>query len=100
MIITKAVSAFADWAWGIPMLIWLVGGGIILTCAIGGLQFTKLGFVIRQTLIKSIKDKTKTGNITSFQSVLAALSGTIGTGNIVGVGAAIAVLRSVVFTKV
>ncbi len=90
MIITNAVSAFADWAWGIPMLIWLVGGGIILTIAIGGLQFRRLGFVIRQTLIKSIKDKTKTGNITSFQSVLAALSGTIGTGNIVGVGAAIA----------
>lgn len=90
MIIRNAVTAFADWAWGIPMLIWLVGGGLLLTCAIGGLQFTKLGFVIRQTLIKSIKDKTKTGNITSFQSVLAALSGTIGTGNIVGVGAAIA----------
>ena len=31
--IYNAIIAFADWAWGIPMLIWLVGGGIVLTIA-------------------------------------------------------------------
>ena len=30
--IYNAIIAFADWAWGIPMLIWLVGGGIVRSC--------------------------------------------------------------------
>ena len=89
MFIYNAISAFADWAWGIPMLVWLVGGGIILTIAIGGIQFRKLGYCIKNTLIKGLKEKKEGEGISGLQCVLSALSGTIGTGNIVGVAAGI-----------
>ena len=88
--IYNAIIAFADWAWGIPMLIWLVGGGIVLTIAIGGLQFLKLPYCIKNTLIKGLKEKKEGEGISGLQCVLSALSGTIGTGNIVGVAAGIA----------
>lgn len=91
MVIYNAISAFADWAWGIPMLIWLVGGGLVLTAAIGGLQILKLGHVLKNTIFKGVKENRGEGKISGFQAVISALSGTIGTGNIVGVGAAIAV---------
>ena len=90
MFIIDAITAFADWSWGIPMIIWLVGGGIVLTIAIGGMQFTKLGYVLKNTVIKSIKEKQSGESISGFQAVLSAMGGTIGSGNIVGVGAAIA----------
>ena len=89
MFIYEAITAFADWAWGIPMLIWLVGGGIVLTIAIGGVQFLKLGYCINNTLIKGLKEKKTGEGISGLQCVLSALSGTIGTGNIVGVAAGI-----------
>lgn len=90
MFIVDMITAFADWAWGVPMIIWLVGGGIVLTIAIGGIQFTKLGFVLKHTVIKSIREKKDGEGISGLQAVLSAMSGTIGSGNIVGVGAAIA----------
>ena len=90
MFIYNAIIAFADWAWGIPMLVWLVGGGIILTIAIGGIQFRKLGYCINNTLIKGMKEKKQGEGISSLQCVISALSGTIGTGNIVGVAAGVA----------
>ena len=90
MFIYNAIAAFADWAWGIPMLVVLVGGGIILTFAIGGIQFRKLGYCIKNTLIKGLKEKKDGEGISSLQCVISALSGTIGTGNIVGVAAGIA----------
>lgn len=86
------IVAFANWAWGIPMLIWLVGGGVILTIATGGVQFRKLGWILKNTILnKEMREAGKDGEISSYQAVLAALSGTIGTGNIIGV--AIAIVR-------
>lgn len=93
MFIYDLMVSFANWVWGIPMLIWLVGGGIILTVATGGIQFRRLGWILKNTIIKSIFDKesrqSKEGQISSFSAVMAALSGTIGTGNIIGVAIAI-----------
>ena len=90
MFIYNAITAFADWAWGLPMLVWLVGGGIILTVATGFIQIRKLGFCLKHTIVDSLRNKKSSEHITGMQAVLSALSGTIGTGNIVGVGAAIA----------
>jgi AGCS family alanine or glycine:cation symporter len=72
------------------MLIWLVGGGIVLTIAVGGVQFVKLGYVLKNTIGKNFRAKGKDGKISGYQAVISALSATLGTGNIVGVGAAIA----------
>lgn len=90
MVIYDAICAIADWMWGTPMLIVLVGGGIVLSVATGFIQIRRLGYCLNNTIIKSLKEKNKTENISGLQAVLSAMSGTIGTGNIVGVGTAIA----------
>ena len=50
------VNAVVDWVWGIPILIVLVGGGIILTFVIGGVQFRHFGFIMKST-VGSLFDK-------------------------------------------
>ena len=50
MSIYGLISAFTDWLWGIPILILLVTGGFILTLQIQGIQFTKIGFILKNTL--------------------------------------------------
>lgn len=87
-----AVSAATDWFWGVPALIILIGGGIWLTICTRFVQFRHFKTAMKMTIGKMFtKNKTKgEGGITGWQTVCAALSGTIGTGNIVGVGTAIA----------
>lgn len=48
--IYNAIGAFVGWYWGIPILIILIGGGIALTAIIGGVQFSRLGFIFKHTL--------------------------------------------------
>lgn len=90
----SVLSTFTNWLWGLPILILLVGGGIILTVIIGGVQFLHIGFIFKKT-VGSLFDKEeqarkKAAGVTPFQALTAALGATVGTGNIVGVGTAIA----------
>ena len=69
-----------------PML--LIGTGIFLTIYLGFPQFKFFMHGWRILTGKYIKDSTK-GETTPFQALTTALSGTVGTGNIGGVGLAI-----------
>lgn len=77
-----------DLAWGVPMLILIMGGGLLLTIRLGGLQFRKLGLALKY-MWKNEADGH--GEVSSFAALCTALSATVGTGNIVGVATAIAV---------
>ena len=90
--IYNGISAFTSWAWSLPILIVLIGGGIWLTIACDFIQFKHFGTMMKMTAGESLKKKTSTdGNtITGFQALTTALAATLGTGNIVGVGTAIA----------
>lgn len=94
MSIYGLISAFTDWLWGIPILILLVTGGFILTLQIQGIQFTKIGFILKNTVgtlfDKELQRQKKAAGISPVQALTAALGATVGTGNIVGVGVAIA----------
>lgn len=85
--IVGKVGAFA---WGPPMLIFLVGTGFWLTIALGGLQFRKLWHSLYLALVKRKEATDEPGDITHFQALMTALSATVGTGNIAGVATAIA----------
>jgi AGCS family alanine or glycine:cation symporter len=86
-----AITKIANWIWGPPMLILLVGGGIFLTIKLGFFQFKHLKFIFSQTLGKIFEKNTKgEGSITPFQALSSALASTIGGANIVGVPVAIA----------
>lgn len=82
--------------WGLPMLVLLVGTGILMTILTKGFQLSHLGYWMKHTLGSIFTDKhiTKhTGaqdkSISQFQSLCTALAATIGTGNIVGVASAL-----------
>jgi AGCS family alanine or glycine:cation symporter len=85
--IVGKVGAFA---WGPPMLIFLVGTGLWLTICLRGLQFRKLWYSLWLALIKRKEDSNEPGDISHFQALMTALSATVGTGNIAGVATAIA----------
>ena len=83
-----AVNSFV---WGPIMLLLLVGTGVYLTLRTNFFSITKLGYIMRNTLMKMFEKEQKgEGEVTAFQAVATALAGTIGTGNIAGVATAIA----------
>lgn len=88
MAIYNALMAFSNWAWSLPVLIVLIGGGLFLTVMCDFVQFKHFGAAMKQ-VFGNMK-KTEKGKISGWQAVTAALSATLGTGNIVGVGTAIA----------
>lgn len=72
----------------IPLvLIWLVAGALVFTCYLGFINVRGFGHAI--SLLKNNKRVGAKGEITPFQALSTALSGTVGTGNIAGVAVAI-----------
>ncbi|SEK71382.1 MULTISPECIES: alanine/glycine:cation symporter family protein [unclassified Butyrivibrio] len=91
--INGAVNGFV---WGLPMLILLVGTGILMTVLTRVFQISHFKHWVKNTIGGIFKDKHVTAHtdkddmqISQFQSLCTALAATIGTGNIAGVAAAI-----------
>ena len=81
-------------AWLYIFLPCAIGGGLYLTIRNRGIQFTRLGFALKNTVGKMFeKQEAGHGAVTPFQAVATALSATVGTGNIVGTTQAIALGR-------
>lgn len=76
--------------WGPVMITLLVGTGILITLLVRAIQVRKF-FYAWQLLSGKYDNPKDDGEITHFQALSAALSATIGTGNIAGVGTAIAI---------
>ena len=89
--IEAIVGTVGAFAWGPPMLIFLVGTGFYLTIVLRGLQFRKMWYALWLALVKRKEETDEPGDITHFQALMTALSATVGTGNIAGVATAIAV---------
>lgn len=94
--IEKVNGVVNNFVWGIPMLVLLVGTGILMTILTKVFQISHFGFWMKHTFGSIFTDKhiTKhTGeddqSISQFQSLCTALAATIGTGNIVGVASAL-----------
>ena len=83
--ILNEIDAFV---WGPPLLVLLVGTGILLTFRLQLLQVFKLPQALG--LIFSAKNDGS-GDVNSFKALCTALAATVGTGNIVGVATAIKV---------
>ena len=85
--ISNAIYAIDDVIWGWWLIILLFGTHIFMTIRTGVIQ--------RKTLSKGLKlsvtkDPDAEGEVSNFGALTTALAATIGTGNIVGVGTAIA----------
>lgn len=77
------------YVWGAPMMVLLVGTGLLLTVLTRGVQFRYLGFALREVLGKVTQRGGGVGNVSPFQAVATALASTVGVGNIAGVATAI-----------
>ena len=75
-----------DLVWGVPLMVLIMAGGILLTIRMGLLQVRKLPLALKW-MVKN--EEEGEGEVTSFGALCTALSATIGTGNIVGVATAI-----------
>lgn len=88
--ISNLLGKMSGWLWGIPLIVLVIGSGIILTFVTGFIVYRRFGFIMQNTFAKMF-DKTaaEEGGITPFQAVATALAATVGTGNVVGVATAI-----------
>ena len=80
------LNSIDSFVWGPPLLVLLVGTGILLTCRLRLLQLSKLARAFK--LIFTARNDGE-GDIDSFKALCTALAATVGTGNIVGVATAI-----------
>ena len=88
--VERVLVAFADFVWGTPLVVLLVGGGLFF------LMFSRLlpyRYFHYGPLILSGRydDPRADGDISHFGALSSALSGTLGLGNIAGVAVAIAI---------
>ncbi len=90
---TDLVTRWNAWlngiVWGPPMLILLIGTGVVLTLLTGAVQFRHLHTALREVLGKLTHRGGGAGSVTPFQAVATALASTVGVGNVAGVATAI-----------
>ena len=84
------MAAFISWLdgllWGWPLIILLFGTHIYMTVRTGFVQKD----IFRAIRLSVTRDADSEGDVSQFGALTTALSSTIGTGNIIGVGTAIA----------
>lgn len=95
-LIANVNNAINGFVWGVPMLVLLVGTGILMTILTKFFQLSHIGHWFKNTVGGIFHDKHVTKHtdaddqsISQFQSLCTALAATIGTGNIVGVASAL-----------
>jgi len=90
--IAAANSWLNGYVWGWPMIVLLLGTGVVLTVLTGAVQFRYLGFALKEVLGKLREKKSsEPGSVSPFQAVATALASTVGVGNIAGVATAISI---------
>ena len=86
--INSIISAFAEFMWGPPLLIILLGGGIYFSFYSRFVPFKYFRHGLN-ILFGRYNDPNDPGEITHFQALSSALASTVGLGNISGVAIAI-----------
>jgi len=84
------IKSINDIVWGTPMLALLLLTGLFLSIGLKGLSIRRIPYALTQ-LFKNRDGEKADGDVTPFAALMTALSSTIGTGNIAGVAAAIAI---------
>lgn len=87
-ILNEFLGNIVGMVWGMPLVILLVGSGILLTLTLGFPQIRLFGHAIR-VVLGHYDDPDDPGEISHFQALCTALSATVGLGNIAGVAVAI-----------
>jgi AGCS family alanine or glycine:cation symporter len=86
--IEKALNAFAAFMWGPPLVVLLVGGGLFFMVYSRARPYRFFPHAVA-VLRGRYNDPRDEGDISHFQALSTALSGTLGMGNVAGVAVAI-----------
>ena len=86
MSFSDLISTIDNFIWGWPLIILLFGTHIFMTFRTGFIQKD----IFKAIKLSVTKDPDAEGDVSQFGALTTALSSTIGTGNIIGVGTAIA----------
>ncbi|GAB0148433.1 sodium:alanine symporter family protein [Marichromatium gracile] len=86
---TTWIGVLNGWVWGPPMLVLILGTGLFLLLGLRLMPWLRLGYGFR--MLWSGRRGRGEGDITPFNALMTSLSATVGTGNIAGVGTAIAI---------
>lgn len=90
--ICNIFSEINNLLWGFGTVLLVFGAGVFFTVKIRGFNFIHIVYIFKSTLFAKRPDKNnKKGGISQFQALSTALAASMGTGNIVGVAAAISI---------
>lgn len=85
-LLENLLNTIDGYVWGVPMLVILMGTHIFLTFRLGFIQ----RYIFRAIKISFSRKREGDGDISHFGALTTSLAATVGAGNIVGVGTAIA----------
>jgi AGCS family alanine or glycine:cation symporter len=84
------LNAFVGFMWGWPLIIIITAAAILYSVALKFFQFRRFGYITKNTFGKIFEKELRgEGTLTPFQAASSALAGTLGVGNIAGVGVAV-----------
>jgi AGCS family alanine or glycine:cation symporter len=76
--------------WGWPLIIIITAAAVLYSVALNFFQFRRFGYITKNTFGKIFEKELRgEGTLTPFQAASSALAGTLGVGNIAGVGVAV-----------
>lgn len=88
--VLEILSEISDFIWDLPMILLLVGTGVVLTIGFRGCyNFRRWRFHFAGTFGKMFKKAEGAGTVSGFAAACTAMANTIGVGNIGGVATAI-----------
>ena len=96
-VVAKVNDYINGLVWGWPMIILILGTGILITVRTKVMQVRKFKDSLNETIVPTLKSigkkqpskSRKENSISQFEAFATAISGTVGTGNIIGVSSAI-----------
>ncbi len=95
-VISRINDAIGAVVWGVPLILLIIGTGLMFTVKLNFFQFKNFPHVLSTTIFSALKKRgakreEDKKSITQFQAMSTALAATIGTGNIAGVATALTV---------
>ena len=71
--IDSILNTIDGYIWGIPLIVLILAGGLLLTIRTRGVQFRRLPLALKWIFTKE-KGDNKSGEVSSFSSLMTALS--------------------------
>lgn len=87
--LNNLVNTINGLVWGPPMLVLILGTGLVLMIMLKFMPLTRIGTGFALMWRGRAKGDESTGEISPFQALMTSLAATVGTGNIAGVATAI-----------